>query len=295
MKYVTVLPLIAFIVLLPEVASAQLVPCGGPGQDPCEFCHLVQLGNRVVQWLVVVLTIVAGLIFAVAGLKLTTSGGNPAAKDAAKSMFTNVVVGYLIVLSAWLVVDTIMRALVDEATIGPWNQIECVGQPELQQGAPGSGSQIFSIGAPRPGSSGGGFNPDTLPTHGACNPDIVGAYFNEVDVDPARCIIRGESACGDSPISNIDITSDGRPFSFGPMQVNITVHTLDCGGEFLNCPDAFNGTNFNATVRDEELYQRCIDAALDWGCNLSKGAELRYNRGNWGDWRYVGQSCGLSV
>ena len=133
MKYLTVLPFSVFVVLLPEVASAQFVPCGGPGQPDCQFCHLVIMGNRILLWLVITLTIVAGLVFAVAGLKLVTSGGNPAAKDAAKSMFVNVIVGYLIVLAAWLIIDTIMRALLSdqiEAQIGPWNSIECVDQPD---------------------------------------------------------------------------------------------------------------------------------------------------------------------
>ena len=162
MKYVTLLPLVLLVVLLPEVVSAQFVPCGGPDQPACQFCHLVEMGNTIVLWLVFVLTIVAGLIFAVAGLKLVTSGGNPSQKDAAKSMFVNVIVGYLIVLAAWLIIDTLMKGLADQSligedgTLGPWNQIECTEtQPTPTEIGGGNGGGAASGGTGSSGSEGG--------------------------------------------------------------------------------------------------------------------------------------------
>ena len=126
MQYLGILLLLAFALLVPEQAAAQdFVPC--TGRD-CQFCHLVEMGNRILVWLILVLTVVAGLVFAVAGLKLVTSAGNAAAKAAAKSMFTNVIVGFLLVLASWLIVDTMMKMLVNSEEIGPWNRVECVRQ-----------------------------------------------------------------------------------------------------------------------------------------------------------------------
>ena len=131
MRYLRLLSALFLVLLLPETAAAQgFVPCSG---TDCEMCHLVEMGNSILQWLIVVLSVVAGLIFAFAGLKLVTSGGNPGAKDAAKSMFVNVIVGYLLVLASWLIVDTLMKMLVDDAQVGPWNRVACVGQPEPEE------------------------------------------------------------------------------------------------------------------------------------------------------------------
>lgn len=78
------------------------------------------------------------ILFAVlavwAGFGLVTSGGNPTALTEAKSRFTNAFIGLLIVLSAWLLVDTLMRGLLGgEGEItgyGPWSEIACMTQSE---------------------------------------------------------------------------------------------------------------------------------------------------------------------
>ena len=58
-----------------------------------------------------------------AGWKYVTAGGG-GGWSAAREIFTNVLVGLVIILAAWLIVDTIMRAPVNEnATIGPWNKM----------------------------------------------------------------------------------------------------------------------------------------------------------------------------
>ena len=70
-----------------------------------------------------------------AGFKLVTSQGNPSALSDAKGRFMNAFIGLLIVLSAWLIVDTLMRGLLpgDTGEItgwGPWSQIQCAEQPD---------------------------------------------------------------------------------------------------------------------------------------------------------------------
>lgn len=54
-----------------------------------------------------------------------------------KKVLTNAVIGIIIVFFAWLVIDTIMKVLIDPGTIGsgkpaellkglgPWNEIKC--------------------------------------------------------------------------------------------------------------------------------------------------------------------------
>lgn len=134
MKYLAILSLM-LVFLFPDVTSAAsgLVPCDGLD---CNFCHVVDLGNNVIKWLIGVLMLVFAIMAVSAGFGLVTSGGNTAAKETAKSKFTNAIIGLVIVLAAWLIVDTVMRALLNGGTgtlsngvytgSGPWSQIECV-------------------------------------------------------------------------------------------------------------------------------------------------------------------------
>lgn len=138
MKRRTKLVIVALVSVLPILAFAQgLVPCTGAVGDECQVCMLSQLISNVIGWLVMILSIVTAIIFMVAGLKLVTSGGNPAAKAAAKKMITNAFIGFVIVLACWLIVDLIMKMLLGggngEIGIGsepgPWNAIQCTAQP----------------------------------------------------------------------------------------------------------------------------------------------------------------------
>jgi len=109
-----------------ETAGSGLVPCSGTN---CSACHLAELGNTLVGLLIGLVAIVFATLMVVAGFRLVTSGGNRSARDAAKNSLTNAVVGLLLILGAWLLVDTLMRALVGDGGevtgYGPWTEISC--------------------------------------------------------------------------------------------------------------------------------------------------------------------------
>ncbi|NCT02230.1 hypothetical protein GW766_03210 [Candidatus Parcubacteria bacterium] len=106
--------------------AAPFVPCSG---TECSACHLVQMGNTIVKWLIGVLFVVFAIVAAMGGFGLVTSGGNPEAKSAAKQKLVNALIGILIVLAAWLLVDTIIRGLLEDGsgTINGkfWYEVEC--------------------------------------------------------------------------------------------------------------------------------------------------------------------------
>lgn len=132
MKYV--LLVITILVLLPDLAQAQgLVPtdlCDGP---TCSACHIVELVNRLIKWLIGIIILLFAVLAVWAGFGLVTSGGNVSALADAKSRFTNAFIGFLIVLAAWLIVDTLMRGIVSGVdgnieNYGPWSQVQCFTQ-----------------------------------------------------------------------------------------------------------------------------------------------------------------------
>lgn len=136
---------VAASLLLPAVASAQIVPCSGvdivnnQGVPTCQACDLVALLNNVLAWLVAVLAIIAAIFFVYAGWTLVTSAGNVSAKESAKRTITNTFIGFVIVLAAWLAVDLGMKMLLSGGAgtltavtpgFGPWNSVQCAEQPQ---------------------------------------------------------------------------------------------------------------------------------------------------------------------
>lgn len=106
------------------VDAAGLVPCDGV-KTPCNACTLTVMADRLIEYLFTVLTLVVVLMIMYSGFKLVLSQGDPGAWSNAKSMFTNVVIGFVIILSAWLIVDTVMKVLVGgDDGFGPWNDLK---------------------------------------------------------------------------------------------------------------------------------------------------------------------------
>ena len=86
-----------------------LIVCNGPD---CTFASLILLVKAGITDLVLISTYIAVGVCMFAGFKLLTSGGNTKARDFAKNAFTKVVIGYVIIFSAWLIVYTIINALI---------------------------------------------------------------------------------------------------------------------------------------------------------------------------------------
>ena len=117
--------ILLIVVIVPSVTLAAglttVVPCGGTGQAPCKVCDLAQLAQNILNDAIYMAVFLSAILFAWAGFKyLTAIAGGDISQ--AKSMFTNVFIGLVIILASWLVVDVVMRTLVG-ASVLPWNTI----------------------------------------------------------------------------------------------------------------------------------------------------------------------------
>lgn len=122
-----------FLAFIPVTAlAAGLVPCGGAGEPVCQPCHVMQLIEIVLDWLVEVLGVIFTLAIVVCGIYLVTSTGNPSVMQTVKKMILQMIIGYTILLSAWVIMDFIFKALLNDATNSVWAEIQCVAQPEAQ-------------------------------------------------------------------------------------------------------------------------------------------------------------------
>lgn len=110
----------------PALASAQgFVTCSGPD---CNFCSLVEMANKIIEFLITMTIIIATLMLAYAGFKMVFSQGDPGSLAKAKEYMLNVFIGVLLMLAAWTIVDTLIKVLLkDDAQFGVWNKMQSCG------------------------------------------------------------------------------------------------------------------------------------------------------------------------
>ncbi len=117
----------AFLIGLavPLAVSAQIIPtivpdCNGPN---CTVCHLVTLAQNLINAGIYISVFMSAIFFAYAGWLYLASGmENIGDKNRAKNIFKNVAVGLVIILGAWLIVDTIVSRLIEGAYL-PWTAL----------------------------------------------------------------------------------------------------------------------------------------------------------------------------
>jgi uncharacterized membrane protein len=108
-------------IILPSISFAALVNCGNSvvGTDgvttipnSCGFDDAVFMINGTINWIIGL----AGVIFTISivygGFLYMTSGINPGNKAKAKSLLWNTLLGFVIMLTAWLIVYTLLTYLV---------------------------------------------------------------------------------------------------------------------------------------------------------------------------------------
>lgn len=123
MKKLIPLFAIAFVALalLPFAADAAgLIPCGGPGQNPCELCDVFELGTNIIKFFLLpvpfnnnlpLVPIVATVLIIAGGFLLITAGGDPNRLEKAKSVLTAVVIGLIIIYASGLLLGTLFKAI----------------------------------------------------------------------------------------------------------------------------------------------------------------------------------------
>ncbi len=119
--------LVFFLFLFPSIAFGQdsgpagLVTCSG---TDCNFCLFVELFDVIVDWIVTISILLIVMVLAYAGFGLVTSAGNQSAYENAKTYFVNAMIGLILLVAAWTIVDTIMKALTG-SDYGVWEPVEC--------------------------------------------------------------------------------------------------------------------------------------------------------------------------
>ena len=284
--------LATLVLFTPAVSYAldPIVQCGWGG-TPCTACDFFALAGNAIRWLVALITLVITLVVVWAGIKIATSGGDSHAVSDAKHMLTNALIGFAILLSAWLVVDTLMKITKfgEGSPLGPWNTInvnacKTAGGTTIPGPTPGGPS-------PSPNPSGGQCSEQPL---GSCNASVLGPTFGSV-TNQAIGICRIESGGNPAAKSGTDKTADRKhSVSVGLFQINLTNHTISCNGDTLDCPSAFTAQftsedvkgNNDVYIKNMALYNRCVAAAQNVTCNVQEAWKTYTGQGknSWRPW-----------
>jgi len=89
---------------------AQLVPCSG---IDCNAKDLQQLVVNVINFLITTSAIIAVLFIIWGGFLLLTSGGSPERISSGKKAITAAIIGFVIVLVAWVAINTFITVFTD--------------------------------------------------------------------------------------------------------------------------------------------------------------------------------------
>ncbi|QSH39631.1 hypothetical protein JXR01_01290 [Candidatus Kaiserbacteria bacterium] len=108
-RHLTYILLATALLIVPLGVFAQgIVPCNGPD---CDWGSLVTLGQNILNLIVSIAVISSAVMFAYAGWLFFSDTGNASNVEKGKKIFGAVVIGLIIVLVAWLVVNTILVTL----------------------------------------------------------------------------------------------------------------------------------------------------------------------------------------
>lgn len=116
-------PLVAFAGGLPQ----KIVTCSGAldsaTQKACTLCDLANTAQNILNTAIYILVVLSAILFAWAGFKMLFSGGDTSEYAAGKRIFGNVIIGLVIILAGWMVIDITMRTLLKQDPSWPWNAI----------------------------------------------------------------------------------------------------------------------------------------------------------------------------
>lgn len=114
-------------VLLPSVLLAQtalnnpIVPKDCTGQGGCQsICDIATVAQNVLNVAIFVIIFLSAFLFAWGGWKYLTAMGSESEVHAAKELLWNVMIGLVLILAAWLLVNTLIETLTSNSV---WNSI----------------------------------------------------------------------------------------------------------------------------------------------------------------------------
>ncbi len=123
----TVLQIIAVAMMLwlpVQSAHAALVQCDPSVIGSCDLCALLATIQSVVNFIISMAFVLLTLVIMIAGFQMYMSQGNPGAFSRSIQQIWNGVIGLVITLAAWVIVNTVLHFFAHGSVLF-WNRISC--------------------------------------------------------------------------------------------------------------------------------------------------------------------------
>ena len=107
-----------------KCGGAVITADGGP-IGPCSLCDaMIVLRNIITFGFELVFSISTGMI-AWGAIRMMAAGGDPKKLTDAKSIMTSAIIGIVIAVSAWTIVNTLLSVFIHSGASAPWATITC--------------------------------------------------------------------------------------------------------------------------------------------------------------------------
>lgn len=280
--------LLAAFALLPLSAHAQSASFFGPivpevcRTCACGFGGVLAIIQNLVNFIIAISILFATIIIAWAGALYILSPTNPESRSTANKMLINAAIGILIVLSAWLIVDFVMKTLYG-GQFGPWNSILVNGSGAscvvAKKTAPLFSGNIFAVPGQGSGAGSGSNCPAAEP--GAMVAFPASATSGEAETGTAQTVqnFLGMQAAAKQEGIDLKVTDGYRPESEQVALWNQHCSSGTCGATQVAKPCSLggNGSNHNSG--------EAIDIAVGCGngstCNTKTYLWLKANAAKW--------------
>lgn len=97
-----------FLLTATGANSAGLVPCGLGASDPCTLCHLIVGIKGLIDWGMKIIVTLSLTGITIAGIMYIISSGDTELTKRAKTFITSIVIGFALMLGAWLIINTVL-------------------------------------------------------------------------------------------------------------------------------------------------------------------------------------------
>jgi hypothetical protein len=267
-------------------ATAGIVPCDS--FVSCNLCSLGQLIQNIINFLLGLAIPLSAIGFAWSGILYFSSGGSPGQVEKAKKIFKDMFIGFIIAISAWLIIQTLISTLVTGNYFigGKWNNLQCVSGIGLNPGERLTGTsigQIFNPVAPTPvinysdgqsqscnsgdtlttespedattvckRSDGSTYSPTSSPGLSSSGGSCSGAASAFGNQNTTQCIVNAESSGIASNYNHQYLSADGNPVVVGCFQVEMTPANGNAGN--LNYPECASAAGVSGDLNCNQAF-----------------------------------------
>lgn len=98
-------------------------PDGTPNA-PCTFCDALTAVFNIINSLMTLVVPLAVIMIVYGAIRLIIAGGSEDSVKKGKDAITSAVIGIIIALASWIIVNTILHILTGHPNL-PWNELQC--------------------------------------------------------------------------------------------------------------------------------------------------------------------------